>query len=87
MSVLVLEQYKSLFRNEESFNQFISLLEESGSRAETVPVWGKSRHLATLVSPSDAKTLVQERILRRIIENPGLLDEVRDRLENDPIVD
>lgn len=50
-------------------------------------VWVGKRHVSTLLCPANARKLVKERMIRRILDNPALLDEVRDRLENDDIVD
>ncbi len=50
-------------------------------------VWIGQRHVSTLLSTENARKLVKERMIRRILENPALLDEVQDRLQNDDIVD
>jgi hypothetical protein len=87
MAVLSLDAHRSLFRSEADFDKFVSLMETATAEAGSTPVWAKSRHLATLISREQAKALVQDRILRSILDNPGMLDELKDRLENDEIVE
>jgi hypothetical protein len=50
-------------------------------------VYANKKHVSAPLKPADAIKLVQERMISRIIDNPAILDEIRDRLENDAIVD
>lgn len=82
MPNLILEEKLSRFSPEDRL-YIASLFEVQVDTS----VWTEDRHVSTLLSPANAKKLVQERMIRRILENPALLDEVQDRLENDEIVD
>jgi len=85
MAAFVLDDYRALFRSEADFDRFLPLIEGATSESEMTPVWGKKSHLATLLSRTQAKALVQERMLQRILDDPSLLDEMKDRLENDEL--
>ena len=87
MTAIILDDHRNLFRSDADFDQFVALFEGAGESPAATPVWGKKRHLATLFWPADANTHLQDRMLRRIIESPEMLDELRDRLENDEVVD
>ena len=50
-------------------------------------VWDEAKHVSTLLSAENARKLVEERMIRRILDNPSILDEIRTRLETDDIVD
>ena len=87
MSAIILDDHRGLFRSDTDFEQFVALFEGSGGRAEMTSVWGRQKHLATLVPPATPNTFVKDRIFKAILERPSMLDEVRDRLVNDEIVD
>jgi hypothetical protein len=87
MTAIILDEHRNLFRSDADFERFVSLLEGGGGNAEMVSIWANKRHLATLLSPAQTKTLVQARMLQRILERPSVLDEMRDRIEKDEIVD
>ena len=87
MEAIVLNEQRHLFRGEAEYNQFVSLFENAGKRTGMTTVWAEKRHLVTLLSPAETKTLVQGRMLQRILDCPSILDEMRDRLENDDVVE
>ena len=86
MPAIILDEHRELFRSDADFEQFVSLLENAGESPEVTPVWANKRHLAMLLSPAQTKAIVQDRMLQRILERPSLLDNIRERLENDEIV-
>lgn len=85
MNAIVLDEHRSRFRSEADFEFFVSLF--APTEKGLISVWAKKRHLATLLTPEDVKSLAQKRALQNILESPSLLDEVRDRLETDDIID
>ncbi len=87
MSTIILDEHRGLFRSDTDFEQFVALFEGAGGSAVMTPVWGRKKHLATLVSPANAATFVQEQMVQRILQRPALLDEISDRLTNDEIVE
>ena len=87
MSAIVLDDHRNLFRNDADFDHFVSIFQNATQDSEMKPIWAKKRHLATLLSPAEAKTLVQNRMLKRILGQPTLLDEMKSCLENDDIVE
>jgi hypothetical protein len=87
MVALMLDEHRSMFRSDADFDRFVSLLEAAGGQTEMTPVWAKQRHLVTLLSQTQVHALVREKMLQTILDNPSLLDEMKDRLENDPVVE
>jgi hypothetical protein len=83
---VVLDDYRGLIRSDADFEKFIDVFEAAILSGLMTPIFGKERHLAMLVSPAAAKRHVQDRMLLRMLEKPALLDEMKDRLENDEIV-
>jgi len=86
MNALILEEYRDLFRDQEAFAKFV---EEVRGKLENdfSPILLGSEVLGAFVSPEAAKEVIYERIIGRIAKEPKLLDDIKDRLENDEIVD
>jgi hypothetical protein len=87
MAPIILDEHRDRFRSDADFDFIVSLFEAVAKEPQLTPVWAKKRHLATLLSPASAKSLVQDRMLQCILDNPSLLDDVRNRLENEELVD
>lgn len=87
MSAIVLEEHLELFRSHESLDQFAEMIKVPDGGHGTKTVWWKNQRVATLNSLGDSRAILEERIRRRVTEDPKFLDEIKDRLENDPIVD
>lgn len=87
MAAIILDAHRNLFRDDAAFDQFVALFQEDPSHPGFTPVWAKQKHLTILVSPTNAKKLVQDRMLQQMIEQPSLLDEMKTRLESDDVVD
>ena len=84
---IILDEHKGLFKDEASYARFIDIL-RSSITSDTMPiVLAEHELLFTAVPPGATKDILAERIVRRLWENPGLLDDIRDRLENDDIVE
>jgi hypothetical protein len=84
---IILDEYKDLFKDEASYARFVGLLRASINENAMPIVLAEREFLFTAVPPGATKEILSERIIRRLWENPGLLDDIRDRLENDPIVE
>lgn len=84
---IILEEHKSLFKDEDSFESFIQVFESALSQSDMPAVFWNQGLLFTAVSPQAMKEVISERILRRVSERPELLTEIKDRLERDDIVE
>ena len=87
MTAISLDDHRGLFRSEADFDFFVSLFKGAAEGAEMTPVLANQRHLVTLLSPANTTSLVQDLMLRRILGNPSILDDIKDRIENDEIVE
>lgn len=86
MSPFVLDEHRGLFRDEESFARFVTLF-SSQMGQDFSPVISGDAILGAVLSPEATKDFLYERMIRRMSSNPKLLDEIRDRIENDEIVE
>ena len=86
MTPLVLNEYRDLFRDGSSFEHFVTILTKSFAH-DLSPVIYNEDVLGTVLSPGATKEVLYERMIRRLSHSPETLDEIRDRLENDEIVD
>jgi hypothetical protein len=87
MTLIKLDQHKRLFRDEASYNQFIQLFRDAFTEGQTPMVIDDENVLFAAISNQAATEMLAERILDRLGENPSLMDDLTNRLENDPIVD
>lgn len=86
MQRLVLDEHKNLFRDEESFDQFVKVLTNLLGQ-DFSPVIAEETVLGAVLSPEATKEVLYERMIRKISSSPEVLDEIRDRIENEEIVD
>ncbi|MEQ8791762.1 MAG: hypothetical protein RIC55_36200 [Pirellulaceae bacterium] len=86
MNAIALDQWKRLFRDDESFAEFVQGLESHSKHDMNILLSG-NRVVGSLLSPEGTRNVLYERMLKRIAENPALLAEIADRLESDDIVD
>ena len=87
MAAISLAEHRGLFPSESDFDFFASLFKGATEGADMTPLWANHQHLATLLSPANAASLVQDRTIQRIVDEPSILAEVTDRIENDEIVE
>jgi hypothetical protein len=80
---------KELFKDEASYQEFVETFREalSGENLPMVLPSDTDDVLFAAISPELTKKVLCDKILQRLGENPSLMDELRDRLENDKIVD
>jgi hypothetical protein len=90
MPVIQLDQLKNLFRDEAAYRQFLGILKHAIEGGTTPMVFAgtdENPFAFSIISLAETKKVLCERILDRLGESPALMAELRDRLENDPIVD
>ena len=89
--VLHLRQHESLFRDRESYQQFVRLLAENLEEDEVRYLFAQTDStedlVAALMSPHLLREVTEHRILKRFAEQPDLLEELRQRLNDDELVD
>ena len=86
MPVLVLDDFKSLFKDEASYLNLIQRFREALANHAMPLVLTNREVLFTAVSPEATHDLLCERIINRLSENPGLLDKIEEGL-GDEIVE
>ena len=87
MRPVQLSEYAQLFRDEHSYSEFVRLFSASLDDDEVQVVFAGSQLLCTVMGPDAVREIMQQRILKRFAEQPDLLDELRDRLGDDYLVD
>ena len=87
MKALQLTEYTRLFRDENSYREFVRLLIESLDQEELRVIFSDSDVVCTVIGPAAVKEIMQHRIIKRFAEQPDLLDELRERLGDDDLVD
>ena len=87
MTSIILENQAELFRDAESLARFAALLQVSESGPESKALVWKDQPVAELHRPGALRAVLEERFVQRIATDATFLDELRDRIENDPIVD
>ena len=84
--VINLDAYKHLFANEEAFQEFGKEFAES-LEFDFRPIIHNGQVVGSTLSPEGTKELLYSKFAKRISENPEVLEEIVDRIENDEIVD
>lgn len=86
MSAMIMEEYKGLFKDEESFLKFVEVFREKLAD-DFSPVLSNSVVLGAIVSSEAAKDYIYERIVKRIAKSPEILTDIQHRLKNDKVID
>ena len=87
MKPLQLSEHAGLFRDAAAYKEFVRILGSSLDNDELRVVFADSDIVCTVVSPDGIRDLMRHRILARFSEQPDLLDELRQRLEDTELVD
>lgn len=83
--VLDLDKFKDSFKTIEGFNAFAKALAKIAEEDMGLVICDE--HLvATLFPPEEANKRIQEKIVRRVAENPDLMDMLQKRMESDDLV-
>jgi hypothetical protein len=85
--ILSLDEHKGLFKNEASYHELVELFKQALSVNSMPLILAEKEVVFTALSPEGTKELLRDRILKRFSEDPGLLAEMKDRLEKDVIVE
>ena len=82
MTKINLAELKDRFRSEADYKAVVSILDSLRMNDHTATLWDDEQLLLTVVAPTDPKTATQEHFLQRVMEEPKILDELIDRIEN-----
>ncbi len=86
MTPLVLDECRPLFSDDARYEEFVTwLIVKLGH--DFSPVIAGQKVLGSILSPEATKEVLYERMIQRISECPSILDDIKDRLENDEIVE
>ncbi len=86
MTPLVLDECRPLFRDDARYDEFVTwLIEKLGH--DFSPVIAGQNVLGSILSPEATKEVLYDRMIARISESPSILDDIKDRLENDEIIE
>ncbi len=86
MSALMLDEFKVLFKDEASYRVLIERFRDAMANHGMPLVFREKELLFTAVSPQATQDMLCNRVINRLSEKPGLLDEVARGLK-DEIVD
>lgn len=86
MNLLVLDEHRALFKDDDCFSQFVQILATRLGQ-DFSPVISNQRVLGAVLSPEATKEVLYERMIQRLSNSPKVLDELKDRILNDEIVD
>ena len=86
MSPLVLDECKPLFKDNAGYEEFVAWLVGKLGQ-DFAPVIAGKNVLGSVLSPEATKEVLYDRMIQRISESPSILDDIKDRLENDDIVE
>ncbi|GAC1341663.1 MAG: hypothetical protein NVSMB14_06760 [Isosphaeraceae bacterium] len=83
MSVLNLNEFRGLFKNEASYEALVDRFRKAVSKDGSPIVLSDDEILFTAFSPKAAKDILCRRIVNRFAENPKLLDEIQASLDDE----
>lgn len=83
MSVIMLDEMKHLFRDEDASRKFIATFREAmkGDRMPLVLVGNEV--LCTVISPETTQDLLCKRIIERIMKKPKLIEDIEEGLHDE----
>lgn len=84
--VINLDGYKTLFRDENAFQEFARVL-GSDLRQDLRPIICNQQVIGAALSAEGTKEILYDRLVKRITEKPEFLSELADRIEHDDIVE
>jgi hypothetical protein len=82
-----MEEYKGLFKDDAAYRTMIDVFLRAIAKDNSPIVREGKKVLFAALSPEATKVLLTERILKRLSANPELVEEIKDRLEKDAIVE
>ena len=85
--IIELDKQKALFRDEAAFEELLQIFRRALEKEAMPLVVSGDEVLFVAVSREFIQQLMADRILKRFPEKPGMLSDLRNRLESDDIVD
>lgn len=86
MNPLVLDECRSLFKDDTHYAEFVTWLTTKLGQ-DFSPVISDKKVLGSVLSPEATKEVLYNRMIQKISESPSILDDIKDRLENDKVVE
>ncbi|MCA9081923.1 MAG: hypothetical protein KDA58_15285 [Planctomycetaceae bacterium] len=86
MDAVILDNYRHLFKDEAAYQEFVAQF-EGELDFDLKVILSDHRILGATLSPTGAKELISERVIRHVSQYPEMLDELTRRIEDDEIVD
>lgn len=86
MEALNLDEFTYLFRDSQSYEQFVQQIEHH-LQGDFAPLMVRKTVIGSVLSAEATKEVLYERLIKTISKSPKLLDEIQDRIEKDEIVD
>lgn len=86
MLPFLLDECRPLFKDELRYQEFLALL-IGKLKSDFSPVIAGKEVLGAVLSPHAVKEVLYERMIQKLSESPTVLEEIKDRLENDRIVE
>ena len=84
VNVIDLGRFKHLFKDESSYEEFVTGLRES-LRYDLRPIMSNSEAVTSL-SAEGIKDVLYDRFARALSRNPSLIDKLTERIQDDEIV-
>ena len=85
VNVIDLGRFKHLFKDESSYEEFVTGLRES-LRYDLRPIMSNSEVLGASLSAEGIKDVLYDRFVRALSRNPSLIDKLTERIQDDEIV-
>lgn len=85
--VLRLDDYQALFRSPADYRSLVDLLRDAVRSSRVQHLLADGEVVGTVIGPELSRDLLLQGITRKLGEDPEFLNELRRRLEDDPIVD
>jgi precorrin-6x reductase len=86
-TVLILDKYKPLFKDEKAFQEFVQVLGGTGEAQALRLILLGEETVAALVSLDEAMERLRDRIVLRLAKSPGAIDLLKSRLQSEDIVE
>lgn len=85
--ILNLDEYKSLFKDDASYQQLIRAFDGALEEDDTPLVLAEGEFLFAAVGGQDAQHLLCDRIVERLAKNPGVIEKLKTRFESEDLVE
>ncbi|NQV27299.1 MAG: hypothetical protein HQ518_23375 [Rhodopirellula sp.] len=86
MNAIQLENFKSLFKDDDAFTKFVELFGES-IQYDLRPIICGQRVIGATLSADGTKDVLYDRMVKRMVDSPDILNELVSRIEEEEIVD